>query len=207
MTINGFDISDFQSALTADSLRHLIVADGYQFGGIKAGEGDYQVDPHFGANREACRANAFPRFIYWEVNPSSPVSANLAKIMEATGGRLYPRERLALVLGDFHVTPDYALALANQAEANGPPKRTRGGHAHSTPVLYANESNWTTVYTDTGFRPYPKWVAAFPGSPAVWNIPGAVAHQDSDHDPATHGDHDVWNPRATSADMVRFFRG
>lgn len=199
--IEGFDVSHFQPVLTADFVKHLI-ADGYSFGGIKASEGTYLTDPNFAANRAACRANGLPRFVYHEAT-TQDIAGQLDRIMSATGGYLLPRERLVLVLGDFAVPPPVALSLAALVKDQGPVKRST--KARPVPVLYANRSNFTGVYNAPAFRPYPKWVAAFPGDGSECSVPGAVCHQDSDHDPATHGDHDTWCSDDHAA-MLAFFR-
>jgi hypothetical protein len=204
-TLQGFDVSHFQPTLTPNGVRHLIDADGYSFGGIKMSEGDYQTDSHFAANRDACRANSLPRFVYHEATAQQS-SQQLYRILQASGGHLYPRERIALVLGDFSVPPAQALELAALVAAHGPTKTRDGKTWRPAPVLYANRSNFEGVYFGPNFAPYSKWVAAFPGNGDEFKIPNAVCHQDSDHDPATHGDHDVWRPGTTPAQLVAFFR-
>ena len=207
MTLQGFDVSHFQSALTTEFVKHLRDDDGYSFCGIKAGEGNHQIDSNFLQNRDACRNNGFPRFLYWEMLPASsnPLTTQLAEMMRATGGHLYPREQIAIVLGDFSVPPADALDFAKMVATVGPVKRTGKMH-RPQPTFYANRSNFQSVYIGPNFAPYAKWVAAFPGDGSEFKIPNAVAHQDSNHDPATHGDHDVWKPGADETDLLAFFR-
>lgn len=198
----GFDISHYQTALTpqaASSLR----SRGYDFAGIKASEGSYQTDPHFAENRASLRTVGFPRWLYHEVT-TEPAAVQLPRIMEATGGFLYPRERLALALGDFGAPANLCLDLISRVNAAGPVKRAKDVSGepptlHRPPVLlYANRSNFQTVYRDL---PGPRVVAAYPGPPVV----ACVIHQDADHDPATGGDHDVWLGGDLAA-LMAFFR-
>ena len=196
----GFDVSHYQPPLDALRVGDL-VRRGYAFAGIKLSEGDYQTDPHFNQNRAALRAHGVPRWLYHEAT-SQPVPAQLDRIMRASGGYLYPRERIALVLGDFSVSPTIAAALQTAVAGHGPLKRLRGKAPHRPAVLlYANLSNWRGPYAHlTG----PKIVAAYPGDDSVWQVPDAVIHQWSDHDPATGGDADHWR-NADRADLERFF--
>lgn len=200
----GFDVSHYQfPPLTADRIAELRAA-GYAFAGIKCSEGTYQTDMHFAANRAACRAHGFPRWLYHEAT-SQPPSAQIERIMEATGGILYPRERLCVVLGDFAVPVELAQSLLRGLDLAGPTKRARDGSRSRPLVLaYANRSNWRSVYHGIADE-RPKIVAAFPGDGSEWSIPGAVIHQDGNRDPATGGDHDLWRS-GERADLAGFFQ-
>ena len=202
MTIQGFDVSHYQPALTPEFVAHLMSVEGYQFGGIKCSEGSYLTDPNFAVNRAACAANRLPRFVYHEATNETPTS-QLRRIMQATGGQLKPRERLALVLGDFKVSVSVATSLGTLVHTVGPIKRIKGKAWRPAPVYYANRSNFSSVYNTTTFTP--KWVAAFPGDGTECSLPGAVCHQWTDHDPATHGDGDVWCGTDPAA-MLAFFQ-
>jgi hypothetical protein len=198
MTLEGSDVSHFQDVLTTWKAGH------YAFMGIKMSEGTYQTDPNFAANRAILRSVAMPRWIYHEVTAHEAPETQAERIMHASGGFLYPRERIALALGDFGANAATCDLLRKIILETGPAKRARGKKPWRTvPVLYANRSNFETVYAKI---PGPRIVAAFPGPPAPVDC---VMHQNANHDPITGGDHDIWiggqNTGPNLSDLQKFF--
>jgi hypothetical protein len=135
---------------------------------------------------------AFPRLLYHFLRAEDPHAQ--ARNFRRAVGQLFPRERAVV---DFETFPDGStptvdqlVAFLKDCQANGPHKPR---HRHRYPGVYSGLSRWETVLIPSGkLPPVFRWVAAFPGPV---NIRHRI-HQDSDHDPISLGDHDVFNGSA-----------
>ena len=199
MGLEGSDRSHYQGDVTYRLLARWKRA-GRTHLGLKASEGHDTGDPTFSRARRYARLLRIPRWLYHEMTDTEP-EPQLANIMGRVGRRLFLRERLCLVLGDYHVRPEYAAQLVQLLQTRGPTKGRLHPHRPLV-ILYYNLAN---VPRYAGVAPgNPRIVAAYPGP--IGTVKGAVIHQDADRDPAPGlgGDHDVWLGQASTIDP--FFR-